>query len=109
MGGKCTPAWPHPVNTLMHLRTLTSIIISLRIVPVFNEASSKDRRAECKQHPSTIEKKNQANLVVCFSFRLEQLHQLCNCSLSVKKSKSAFFFPHCFVSDYYIISIKNDG
>lgn len=40
-GGKCTPAQPHPVNTLMHLRTLTSIIISLHIVPVFKKACSK--------------------------------------------------------------------
>lgn len=35
--GKCTPAWPRPVNTLMHLRSLTSIIILLHIVPVFNK------------------------------------------------------------------------
>lgn len=41
--GKCTPAWPHPVNTLMHLRTLTSIIISLHFVPEFNKAFSKQK------------------------------------------------------------------
>lgn len=56
-GGKCTPAWPHPVNTLMHLRTLTSIIISLHIVSVLNKACSIDRRAECDQHPSTMGRK----------------------------------------------------
>lgn len=57
-GGKCTLAWPHPVNTLMHLRTLISIIMSLHIVPVFNKACSKDRMAECEQHPCMIGKEN---------------------------------------------------